>query len=141
MTNAHDQKTTNHYVVHFPDHTPREDDPHYKDFDAFRRKTEKDAKCAFGVARGDLSECFGGLELHHSHIEFSLMNSVDLSLLETAYPGVSNPDEVGAWVESAENLEWLCESHHRGVGGIHHAAAADFEAEKFIHNLISEDKE
>jgi hypothetical protein len=68
------------------------------------------------------------------------MNDVDLKLLESAYPGVSNPDEVGAWVESAENLEWFCENHHRGVGGIHHAAAADFEAEKFVHNLISEDK-
>jgi len=139
MPDAHDQKTTNHYVMHFPEHSERSDDPHYKDFNAYRRKTEDTAVCAFGQDRGDFLECKGGLELHHSHVEFSLMNSVNLTLLEKDYPGISNPDEVGAWVESAENLEWLCEKHHRGVGGIHHAAAADYEAQKYIDNLISED--
>jgi len=50
---------------------------------------------------------------------------------------VSDPDQVGAWVESGANLEWLCEKHHRGAGGIHHAAFADFEAEKYVRELIS----
>jgi hypothetical protein len=53
------------------------------------------------------------------------------------YPGVSDPKIVGAWVESAENLMWLCEAHHRGAGGIHVAAASDFEAEKYVRSLIS----
>ena len=137
MTDAHDQKATNRYVVHYPPHEPREHDPHYKDFNAYRKATKETAKCAIGLHRNDFSDCQGQLELHHTHIEFSLQNGVDLKWLEVDYPGVSNPEEVGAWVESAANLEWLCLKHHRGAGGIHHAAAADFEAEKYVKGLIS----
>lgn len=132
MTAAHDQAETHRYTVHYPDHQPREDDPHYRDFEAYRRRTHATAQCA------RLSpECDGVLELHHSHIEFAVANAVDLAALEADYPGVSTPEEVGAWVETAENLEWLCTFHHRGHGGVHVAAAADFEAEKYVRGLIS----
>lgn len=138
VTAAHDQAVTNRYVIHYPEHEPREGDPHYADFHAYRERTKATAQCAFGVDRGgDFSECSGGLELHHSHIEFSMANAVDLVLLEARYPGVSTPDQVGAWVESAENLMWICAKHHRGHGGIHHAAAADYEAERFVRGLIT----
>lgn len=137
MTDKHDQKITNSYLIHFPEHAPRENDPHYKDFEHYRKQTEATAQCQFGSDRGDFSECEGGLELHHSHIEFSMMNSVDLALLEKVYPGVSDPNQIGAWVESAQNLEWLCMKHHRGIGGKHHASVSDFEGEKFIKGLIS----
>jgi hypothetical protein len=136
MTDQHDQAISNSYIVHYPSHEPRTEDPHYKDFEAYRKATHSTAVCAIGQHRGDLSECAGGLELHHAHIEFSLQNNVDLAWLEVDYPGVSNPEEVGAWVESAANLMWLCEKHHRGVGGIHHASASDYEAEKYVKNLI-----
>ena len=136
MTDEHDQKITNSYIVHYPQHEPRESDPHYKDFNAYRERTKATAVCAIGGARADFTECDGGLELHHAHIEFSLQNGVDLKWLEHDYPGVSNPNEVGAWIESADNLEWICEKHHRGAGGIHHASAADFEAQKYVRNLI-----
>ena len=134
---AHDQITTNNYLVHYPAHPERTSDPHYRDFDAYRKATQATAVCAIGGHRQDFSECDGGLELHHAHIEFSLQNGVDLKWLEVDYPGVSNPDEVGKWVESAENLMWLCLKHHRGAGGIHHAAYADYEAQKYVHNLIT----
>ena len=140
MTEMHDQITTNSYVVHYPPHEPREKDPHYKDFNHYRATTKDTAVCAVGGHRTDFSDCDGGLELHHAHIEFSLQNGVDLKWLEVDYPGVSNPDEVGAWVESADNLVWLCEKHHRGAGGIHHASASDFEAEKYVKNLIGKKK-
>ena len=135
---SHDQITTNSYVVHYPSHEPRESDPNYKDFNAYRNRTKATAKCAIGQHRDDFSDCSldKPLELHHAHIEFSLQNGVDLAWLEKDYPGVSDPDEVGKWVESADNLLWLCEKHHRGVGGIHHASASDFEAEKYVRNLI-----
>ena len=136
MTDQHDQVITNNYIVHYPDHEPREGDPHYADFNAYRRKTKDTAKCVIGAHREDFTECDGGLELHHAHIEFSLQNGVNLEWLEKDYPGVSDPDKVGAWVESADNLIWLCEKHHRGVGGIHHASASDYEAEKYVKNLI-----
>lgn len=137
MTDAHEQAETHRYLMHYPAHPPRNEDPHYKDFEEYRRKTKATAKCALGAHRDDFSECGGELELHHSHIEFSLQNGVDLAWLERDYPGVSDPDSVGAWVESADNLEWLCEVHHRGPGGVHTAAASDFEAERYVRRLIS----
>jgi hypothetical protein len=136
---AHDQATTHHYVVTYPAHPARESDPHYRDFEAYRKRTKDTAQCAFAAETGDTSECdlTKPLELHHTHVEFSLQNGVDLKRLEHLYPGISNPDEVGAWVESAPNLTWLCAFHHRGHGGVHTAAAADFEASKWVKGLIT----
>lgn len=133
---AHDQNVTHHYLIHYPPHPPRTGDAHYVDFEAYRRKTHATAKCAIGQHRDDFTECQGLLELHHSHVEFSLQNGVDLKWLEQDYPGISDPEHVGAWVESAANLEWLCEGHHRGAGGVHNASASDFEAERFVRGLI-----
>jgi len=134
----HDANITHHYSIHYPAHPERTSDPHYKDFNAFRRRTHATAVCAIGAHRNDFSECSldKPLELHHAHIEFSLQNGVDLKWLEVDYPGVSDPDKVGAWVESANNLEWLCLFHHRGHGGVHTAAYADVEAEKYVRGLI-----
>lgn len=135
---AHDQAATHHYTVHYPAHPPREGDPHYRDFEHFRKATKDTAVCHFAERRrGDTSECDGGLELHHAHVEFSLQNGVDLAVLEADYPGISNPDEVGAWVESAANLVWYCAKHHRGHGGVHTASASDFEASVYVRGLIS----
>jgi hypothetical protein len=139
MVAAHGQAITHRYTVAYPDHAPRTEDPHYKDFEAYRKRTKDAAVCMIGAHRGDFSECDHGhpLELHHAHVEFAMQNGVDLAWLERDYPGVSNADAVGAWVESAENLEWLCLRHHRGHGGVHTASAADYEAERYVRNLIS----
>lgn len=158
---AHDQVASHRYVVHYPPHPPRESDPHYRDFDHYHRTTKAAARCAFALhatlpgdtdpARQDAAPhrligpgeqragCDTGspLELHHSHVEFSLQNGIDLAVLEHDYPGISDPDQVGAWVESAANLEWLCVFHHRGPGGAHTAAASDYEAERYVRGLIS----
>jgi hypothetical protein len=135
---GHDANITHHYAIRYPAHPERTSDPHYKDFNSYRKRTKDTAKCSVGDHRNDFSECSldKPLELHHSHVEFSLQNGVDLKWLEVDYPGISDPDSVGAWVESADNLVWLCEFHHRGHGGIHTAAAADFEAEKYVRGLI-----
>lgn len=138
LTPAHDQVVTNRYTLHYLDHAPRADDPHYKDFEHYRRTHIATATCMFADARGgDASECAGGLELHHRHVEFALLNGVDLALLERDYPGISNRDELGAWIESGTNLVFLCAKHHRGHGGIHHASAADWEAEHYVRGLIA----
>ena len=136
---AHQQKITRSYWVNYPAHPARKDDPHYADFNAYRRRTEATAHCAIGEHRGDYSECSldKPLELHHAHVEFSLQNGVDLAWLEADYPGISDPSSVGAWVESGANLLWLCENHHRGPGGVHVASASDYEAEKYVKGLIS----
>jgi hypothetical protein len=136
-TPAHDQKVSHGYTIHYPAHPERKSDPHYADFSAYRRRTKKTAKCAIGEHRNDYSECDGGLELHHSAVEFSLQNGVDLAWLEVDYPGISNPDEVGAWVESGSNLTWLCTMHHRGHKGVHVLSASDFEAIKYVRDLTT----
>ncbi len=156
---AHDQSEAHHYVVHFPPHPARTDDPHYVDFNHYHRVNGPTARCAFAVHAtlpGDPDPTPTGghgrligpgegragcdttspMELHHAHVEFSLQNGVDLALLEKDYPGISDPTQVGAWVESAQNFEWYCVYHHRGPGGAHTAAASDFEAEKYIRGLI-----
>lgn len=139
ITPAHSQRVTHSYSVHYPEHEPRESDPHYIDFREYRNRTKADARCVYAVQTGDDSECDheNPLELHHCHIEWALQNGVDLARLERVYPGVSNPDQVGVWVESATNLEWRCRWHHRGHGGVHCATQSDYEAERFVRNLIS----
>jgi len=136
MVDAHDQKVTHSYVIAYPEHEPREGDPHYKDFHAYRERTKDTAKCEVGQHRNDYSECQGPLQLHHAHVEFALMNKINLAWLEGDYPGISDPSQVGAWVESAANLVWLCEWHHIGHGGVHCATSSDFEGERYIKNLI-----
>lgn len=139
---AHVQKHSSSYSVHYPEHGSRPGDPHYTDFNHYHRTTKDDPEiyqCAVGKRRGDFSDCTLDLplELHHTHIEWALQNGVDLALLEHQYPGISNADELGAWVESAENLTWYCQFHHRGHGGAHVASASDFEGQHFVKGLIT----
>lgn len=149
-TPAHDQHFAHAYWVHFPPHPARKDDPHYTDFDHFHRKTRPTARCYVGERIG-FDECCdaqgaacvidakgeqSGLELHHAHIEFALQNGVDLAALERDYPGISNPDEVGAWVETDVNFRWLCVRHHRGPAGAHTITHSDWEAGQYIPALI-----
>lgn len=148
---AHDAKQTHHYTMHFPAHPARQNDPNYVDFDAYHRKTRPTARCYVGEHIGftwcqdaegnvctiDASGQMTGLELHHAHIEFALQAGVDLSALEKDYPGISDPTQVGAWIESGANFRWLCAFHHRGPGGAHTACHSDWEASLYVENLIS----
>ena len=142
MTDAHAAKQTHSYVVTYPDHEPRETDAHFVDFHHLRKVWAADPdkwQCAEGKRRNDFSECdlTHPLELHHSHIEFALQNAVDLKWLEVDYPGVSNRDVLGAWTESAPNLEPLCRRHHRSHAGKHSASVSDFEAARYVRGLIT----
>lgn len=147
---AHEAKQSHTYIVHFPEHSARQDDPHYVDFDHYHRKHRATARCYVGerIGFGDCRDAQGvpcvivngqqsGLELHHAHVEFSLQNGVDLAALEVDHPGISNPDEVGAWVESDQNFRWLCVFHHRAAGGAHTASHSDWEASQYVPGLIS----
>lgn len=150
---AHVTAETHRYLVHFPPHPAREDDPHYRDFDHYHRRHRAGARCYVGERTGfqDCRDVHGrpcppppaggqqqGLELHHAHVEFALQQGINLTALEHDYPGVSNPDEVGAWVESEANFRWLCVHHHRGPAGAHSVSHADWEAACYVLGLISE---
>lgn len=138
---AHDQVVDHRYTVVYPAHEPREQDPHKSDFEEYkrRRKAEGTYYCDFAhqFRAGDSSECdlTKPLECHHKIIEFALKNGVDLKLLEKDFPGISQMD-VGAWIDSDQNLELLCVKHHRGHAGKHVAAYADFEAQEYVRGLL-----
>jgi hypothetical protein len=138
---AHDQAVTHRYTIHYPEHPPRSQDPHYHDFEEYKRRRRADGTwhCDFAAEyrAGDTSECdlTRPLECHHRIIEFSLQNGVDLELLEADYPGVSKTG-VGEWIETAPNLELLCVAHHRGHGGVHVVSASDWEAAKYVRDLF-----
>lgn len=137
VTAAHEQAVTNRYVISYPNHEPREKDPHYADFHAWKaaQKAAGKWRCAWAVMVADDSECdlTHPLEAHHSHVEFALANAVDLKHLEHVYPGISDPDQVGAWIESDANLVLLCARHHRAAdAGVHHLSASDYEASRFL---------
>lgn len=148
---AHEQDESHRYTVHFPPHPPRTADPHYADFNAYHRRTRVTARCYVGERIG-FSDCRdehgqpctidaggqqSGLELHHAHIEFALQNGVSLAALERDYPGVSDATQVGAWIETATNLRWLCTHHHRGPAGAHTASHSDWEAGQYVLGLIT----
>ena len=151
ITAAHTQKVTNTYLISYPDHAPRATDPHYKAFGAYRALHVAAAVCFVGqhVGFDECADALGkpipeqpgagghGLELHHKVLEFSLLNSVDIKALEVDYPFLVDSAAITAWAEGEGNLQFLCALHHRGVGGIHHAAYADFEASLFVRSLIS----
>lgn len=154
---AHKQKFTHRYMVVYPDHQPRESDPHYRDFHEYRRRHVANALCDFAADRGgDTSECDLNhpLELHHAVIEFAMLgnlqdidgdgdldldptSAVDLKILAADYPGIDTPEEVGDWINSADNLVFLCRKHHRGAGGVHSAAYADYVASQYVRGLIT----
>lgn len=150
-TAAHSQAITNRYQLTYPEHAPRATDPHYRAFEAYRRLHVDQAVCDVGrrVGFDECADALGhaipdqpgagghGLELHHAVLEFSLLNSVDLAALQVDFPFLVDAAAVDVWAEGAGNLQFLCSRHHRGAGGIHHAAYADFEASLYIRSLIS----
>ncbi len=133
---AHAQAETRRYTMHYPEHGPRTSDPHYVDFNHYRKTHVGTAQCKFWDSANG-ADCSKQLELHHAFVEFALTNGVDFTVLEKDFPGISDPSQVGAWVESDANFEWLCSNHHRGHGGAHVAAHSDFIAERYVKELIS----
>jgi hypothetical protein len=137
---AHDQAQTHRYVMHYPDHAPREGDPHYRAFEAYGRHHRAGAVC-YVAERAGSAQCAGPLELHHSVLEFATANAADPKALHRDFPEIgedATADEVAAWVESSPGaFRWLCAFHHRGHGGAHTASHADWTAQLYVPGLIS----
>ena len=141
MTSEHDQRFSHSYVVHYPAHEPREQDPHKADFEEWKRRRRENntyyCDFAYDHRGGDISECdmMHPLEAHHNKVELAMMNEIDFNLLDTDFPGI-NADTVGAWIDSDQNLTLLCRNHHRGAGGIHDASFSDYTATYYVRDLI-----
>jgi hypothetical protein len=117
MTDAHDQSLTIHLQEHIPEHEPRESDPHYALFNQARARMKRQGLLVCAI--GD-DYCEGGVELHHSHIEFSLVGTVDPDKLAKALGlHFTSDDDFQSFIEGPGNLEPLCAIHHRTKYGIH----------------------
>lgn len=117
MTAAHDQMMTLHLKQHVEEHAPREDDPHYHLFEQAKARLKRQGlwKCVI-----DDELCDGQPELHHSHVEFSEIGSVDSAKLAKALGlHFADDEEFQIWAESPGNLEVLCSAHHRTHYGVH----------------------
>lgn len=121
VTAAHVQRVTEHIVEWYPDHEPRTSDPHYAVFNAARAKLKAAGKLICWVCGKDAAGAGAPIELHHSKVEFSLQNGVDIGKFETEYPDldITDEDSFFNFVEGEGNLTALCIKHHRGTEGIH----------------------
>jgi hypothetical protein len=129
VTAAHDQMMTVHIETHVPDHSPREDDPHYHLFEQAKARLKRQGlwKC---IIADEL--CGGEPELHHTYIEFSQINEVDPKKLQEALGlHFDNDEDFQKWAESPGNLEVLCANHHRTHYGIHVIPGPLWEALRF----------
>lgn len=116
MTDAHDQHETLHFLCHYPEHAPREQDPNYHLFNEARRRMK-----AAGLLKCVIEGCTypGPIELHHAKIEFSLSSGVDLDKFNRLYGLHLSDEEFARYVEQEGNLEALCAVHHRTHMGVH----------------------
>jgi hypothetical protein len=129
VTAAHDQHLTLHITQHVEEHAPRESDPHYHLFEQAKARLKRQGlwKC---IIDDDL--CEGGPELHHTHVEFSEINSTDPDKVARALGLHFESDEdFQVWAESPGNLEVLCANHHRAHYGIHQIPGPLWEALRF----------
>jgi hypothetical protein len=147
MIGPHVQKVTHRYQLRYEAHEPRQGDPHYQAFNAYHRANQGKGVCYVGARVGfdECADAHGGplltqpgasLELHHKILEFAVLNEVDVKALEVDFPNLTDPEKVKVWAETDANFMWLCAKHHRGDGGAHDAAYADFEASLYVRGLI-----
>jgi hypothetical protein len=81
------------------------------------------------------------IETHHFHLEWSLANAADWSVLKTMYPDFAdwakidpnNPDTFKYFVDSEYNMMILCDIHHRATyRGIHALEFPVWIAQKYM---------
>ncbi len=127
-------RRTLHELAHYPEHGPRETDPHYKIFNRSRHHLidvlgvgcwiggATKTQIADGLAAGH--RCYGAtvLEAHHSVAEFAGLNAVDWQKIAADFPtlGVHSNEDFLSAAESEGGLLIICSKHHRDPQfGIH----------------------
>ena len=131
-TPAHSQHVTYTVEEWFPAHLPRKSDPHYTVFNKTRKRLKALGRLVCwrcGIKDGDRllddegkpTDVKASIELHHSIVEYSLANAVDISEFGKLYPELHVEDDETflQFVESEGNLLPLCVKCHRGKQGIH----------------------
>lgn len=114
-TGDDDQRQTLRLLWHYPAHEARATDPHYRVFEATRRRLRASTlwRCAVrGCTNTDL-------EVHHSKVEFALQNGIDLGEFNAEYGLDLNAAQFHDFIQREGNAEVICALHHRGVLGVH----------------------
>lgn len=120
MVSEHIQKRALTEVVYFPAHEDRKESAEFRD-DKAELKAEGKYMCFIGNGR-----CEGGIELHHSVIEFSENNAIDWAKVTADYPNIDHVDDIDQMIP-------LCTKHHRGKGtGIHATTYQAWLAQKYL---------
>ena len=139
MTAAHDMKVSESYTEHWPEHAPREQDPHKHLFDAYHRRWKDTAACYVGERIGAQHCAPRPLELHHAHLEESAKNAASWQAVAHDYPQVGDDKALAEWVESEPNFRWLCAWHHRSkAAGAHHATHSDWEVGTYSPTFLDQ---
>ncbi len=124
---AHTQTVTLRITEWFPEHCPRESDPHYKMFDAVARKMRSAGIGCWVCGSKDI-------EVHHALVEYAVARGVDIDKFSHLWPEfhVTDDESFMAFVESEGNLQALCEEHHRAPGtGIHCVPYPEWIAQRY----------
>lgn len=128
ITKAHYQSEHEAFACFYPEHPPREQDPHYHLFNEARRRV-----IAAGIGCW-ICGTHEKLELHHSECEFAAATGIDVESLKLAHPeyGLTDDESFLCWVEGEGNLQVLCAECHRSpYRGIHHVPFPNWKLQKF----------
>lgn len=126
MTAAHEKEVTIRIIERWPEHDPREDDPHYKVFLAAKKRLK--ANPALWRCHVPSAYHAGQLEVHHSVVEFAHGNDVDVLKLNEMYGLHLDDEQFATWIEDIGNCEVLCVLHHRGQEGVHSLPEPEWNA-------------
>lgn len=136
ITAAHTVTETLRIALSYPDHQPREDDPHYKVFHKTRERLERLGQLVCWIGNAD---CAGDIELHHALIEDALINDVDKVKVHLDHPvfNAESDDEFLDWCQSEGNLLCLCRMHHIGCLGIHANPYPGWVAQRYLKDGVA----
>ena len=128
VTPAHVQIDRECVAFYYPEHLPREKDPHYKLFNKARARL---IKAGVGCWICGTKE---NLECHHSECEYAAATGVDVKKFAALFPEyhIEDEEEFLCYVESEGNFQILCAIHHRSpFAGIHHCVYPNWKLQRF----------
>jgi hypothetical protein len=114
IVGAHAQSRVLHETIYYPTHPKRGAES--AEFEQNKKEMILSGNACW-ICGGTAESTGKPLEGHHLNVEWSLINSVDLTKVQKYFSGVTNLQE---FLDSKENLMILCARHHRSnLYGIH----------------------
>lgn len=135
LTAAHTEQLTIRIFIAYPEHAPRESDKHYRVFNETRERMKRLGLLKCWINNAD---CVGDIELHHSAVEYSLAQDVDISKFNEAYGlHITDDSEFEDYINSEGGLLPICVFHHRSHGGIHALPQPLWVVQRFLRDGVT----